>query len=96
MSGTPFVGLDSTVTFGSGSPPSNLNGITGISFSGDKVSMEKTTDMKTPNGTDTFIASTDDPGTCDIKCWNLPEKFHHRLQSEDQWCVHRHILSMGG
>src|ERR1700752_5183857 len=68
----PFVGLDSIVTFGSGSPPANLNGITGISFSGDKVAMEKTTDMKTPNGTDTFIASTDDPGTCDIKCWNLP------------------------
>jgi hypothetical protein len=72
MSGTPFVGLDSTVTFGSGSPPSTLDGITGITFSGDKVAMEKTTDMKTVNGTDTFIASTDDPGACDVKCWNLP------------------------
>ena len=68
----PFVGLDSHVTFGAGSPPYDLKGITGISFSGDKVAMEKTTDMQTPNGTDTFIASTDDPGTCDIKCWNLP------------------------
>ena len=68
----PFVGLDSKVVFGAGSPPYDLQGITGITFSGDKVSMEKTTDMQTPNGTDTFIASTDDPGTCDVKCWNLP------------------------
>jgi hypothetical protein len=69
----PFVGFGSSVVFGSGSPPSEtLNGVTAISFSGDKVATEKTTDMTTPNGTDTFIASTDDPGSCDVKCWTLP------------------------
>jgi hypothetical protein len=68
----PFVGLDSVVQFGNDSPPTTLNGVTGITFSGDKVATEKTTDMQTPNGTDTFIASTDDPGSCDIKCWTLP------------------------
>lgn len=68
----PFVGYGLSVTFGSGSPPTDLAGITGVTFSGDKVATEKTTNMATPNGTDTFIASTDDPGTCDIKCWLLP------------------------
>ncbi len=68
----PFVGLGTTVDFGSGSPPTSLAGVTGVTFSGDKVAMEKTTNMLTPEGTDTFIASTDDPGTCDIKCWTYP------------------------
>lgn len=72
MSTTPFVGLDTVVTFGAGSPPTTLDGVTGVTFSGDKVATEKTTTMQTPNGTDTFIGSTDDPGTCDIKCWKYP------------------------
>ncbi|MGB8990070.1 MAG: hypothetical protein WCC37_25965 [Candidatus Sulfotelmatobacter sp.] len=69
----PFVGYGLAVEFGTGSPPADtLNGVTAVTFSGDKVATEKTTTMSTSNGTDTFIASTDDPGSVDIKCWLLP------------------------
>jgi hypothetical protein len=69
----PFVGYGLSVEFGAGSPPAGtLLGVTAVTFSGDKVTTEKTTTMSTTNGTDTFIASTDDPGSVDIKCNLLP------------------------
>jgi hypothetical protein len=49
-----------------------LAGVTSIAISGDKVATEKTTTMATVNGVDTFIGSTQDPGTADVKGWFLP------------------------
>jgi Lambda phage tail tube protein, TTP len=71
----PIVGLGTTVEFASvGSPASftTLVGVSDVKFSGDKVATEKTTNMLTPNGVDTYIGSTQDPGTCDIKCFYEP------------------------
>jgi hypothetical protein len=38
-----------------------------FAVSGDKVEMQKTTTMATQNGVDTFIPSTQNPGTVDVK-----------------------------
>lgn len=71
----PIVGLGTTVEFATVSSPASFTTLVGVSdvkFSGDKVATEKTTNMLTTNGVDTFIGSTQDPGTCDVKCFYEP------------------------
>ena len=71
----PIVGLGTTVQFATVATPTVftvLNGVTSVSFSGDKVSTEKTTNMLTTSGVDTYIGGTQEPGTCDIKCLYSP------------------------
>lgn len=75
MGSTPIVGLGATFEFASVASPTTyttLTGVDDISFTGDKVQTEKTTDMATTDGVDTFISSTQDPGTCDVKGFFLP------------------------
>jgi hypothetical protein len=75
MSTTPVVGIGNTFEFATVASPTTfttLAGVNNIAFSGDKVSTEKTTTMGTVNGVDTFIGSTQDPGSCDIKGFFLP------------------------
>jgi hypothetical protein len=70
MPSIPYVGIGDSLEFASDGSPSTftvLNGVTSIAVSGDKVATEKTTTMASPNGVDTFIASTQDPGTLDVK-----------------------------
>jgi hypothetical protein len=67
---TPFVGLGTQLQFATVAAPTvftTLAGVQGVTFSGDKVSTDKTTNMQTPNGIDTYIAGTTEPGTCDVK-----------------------------
>jgi hypothetical protein len=74
MSG-PIVGINDSFEFATVASPSTfttLVGVDSISFSGDKVSTEKTTTMATTNGVDTFISSTQDPGSVDVKAFFLP------------------------
>jgi hypothetical protein len=49
-----------------------LNGVTSVSFSGDKTVMEKTTQLGSAGGADTFLATTTDFGTVDIKGFFQP------------------------
>jgi hypothetical protein len=67
---TPYTGLGDIFEYATVASPSTytpLNGVQSIARSGDKVAIEKTTTMATTNGVDTFISSTQDPGTFDIK-----------------------------
>jgi hypothetical protein len=69
------VGLGDSFEFATVASPTVytvLDGVQSISFSGDKVVMEKTTQMATPSGVDTFISATQDPGTVDVKCLYQP------------------------
>jgi hypothetical protein len=71
----PIVGIGDAFEFASVLTPATfttLAGVTSIAISGDKVATEKTTTMATVNGVDTFIGSTQDPGTADVKGWFLP------------------------
>jgi hypothetical protein len=71
----PIVGLGTTAEFASVLSPATfttLTGVQSVAFSGDKVSTEKTTNMLTANGVDTYISGTQEPGTCDIKCQYEP------------------------
>ena len=71
----PIVGIGDSFEFASVLTPATftaLAGVTSIAISGDKVATEKTTTMATVNGVDTFIGSTQDPGTADVKGWFLP------------------------
>jgi hypothetical protein len=71
----PFVGLGTTFEFESTGNPSILTvlaGVESVTFSGDKVSTDKTTTMLTTNGVDTYIGSTKEPGTVDIKGFYYP------------------------
>ncbi|MGA7830674.1 MAG: phage tail tube protein [Terracidiphilus sp.] len=71
----PIVGLGTTVMFATILSPTTfttLAGVTSVSFSGDKVSTEKTTNMLTTSGVDTYISGTQEPGTCDIKALYMP------------------------
>jgi len=71
----PIVGLGTTFEFASvGSPTvfTTLVGVNDVKFSGDKVSTVKTTNMLTASGVDTYISGTQDPGTCDVKCFYEP------------------------
>ena len=75
MSTTPIVGIGNTFEFATVASPTTfttLLGVTTISFSGDKVATDKTTTMATVNGVDTFVGSTQDPGSCDVKGFFLP------------------------
>lgn len=77
----PFVGLGTTVMFGIvgalTSPTQLLAGVTSASQSGDKVSTDKTTNMQSPSGIDTYIAGTQEPGSYDIKAQYLPADASH-------------------
>jgi hypothetical protein len=71
----PFVGLGTTVEFASVLSPSvytTLTGVTSAAHSGDKVSTEKTTNMLTTSGVDTYISGTQEPGSFDFKCFYEP------------------------
>lgn len=71
----PIVGIGDSFEFATVASPTTfttLAGVTSIAISGDKVATEKTTTMATVNGVDTFIGSTQDPGTCDVKGFFLP------------------------
>jgi hypothetical protein len=71
----PIVGLGTTVSYATVLSPTTftvLVGVNSIAFSGDKVSTEKTTNMLTTSGVDTYIAGTQEPGTLDVKCWYEP------------------------
>jgi len=73
--GNPIVGLGSQFEFATVLSPTTftvLAGVNSIAFSGDKTSTEKTTNMLSTNGVDTFIGGTTDMGTCDVKCYYLP------------------------
>lgn len=78
---TPFVGLGTTVQFGAvGSlvtPNTLLAGVTSAAKTGDKVSTDKTTNMQSPAGVDTYIAGTQEPGSYDIKTQYLPAETSH-------------------
>lgn len=72
---TPIVGITDTFQFATTNSPTTfttLAGVTDITFSGDKVTTNKTTTMATTNGVDTFIGSTQDPGSVDVKGFFLP------------------------
>jgi len=67
---TPIVGVGDSFEFATVASPSTytaLAGVQSIAISGDKVQTVKTTTMATSGGVDTFISSTQDPGTCDVK-----------------------------
>jgi hypothetical protein len=71
----PFVGLGSTVEFASVLAPTVFTTLTGVqsaAHSGDKVSTEKTTNMLTPGGVDTYISGTQEPGSFDFKATYEP------------------------
>jgi hypothetical protein len=69
----PFVGLGTVVGFGNvANSFTTLSGVTGVAFSGDKVSTDKTTNMLSTDGVDTYIPSTYEPGTLDVKCSYQP------------------------
>ena len=71
----PIVGIGDAFEFATVASPTTfttLAGVQSISFSGDKVQIEKTTTMATTNGVDTFIASTQDTGSVDVKCLYEP------------------------
>jgi hypothetical protein len=75
MPGTPIVGIGDSFEYATVASPTTfttMNGVTSAAISGDKVATEKTTTMATTNGVDTFMASTQDPGTCDVKGFFLP------------------------
>jgi hypothetical protein len=75
MSNTPVVGIGNTFEFATVASPTTfttLAGVMTITQSGDKVSTEKTTTMASPNGVDTFISSTQDPGSVDVKGFFYP------------------------
>lgn len=66
----PFVGLGTTVSYATVAAPTvftSLLGILSVAQSGDKVSTDKTTDMLTASGVDTYISGTKEPGTFDVK-----------------------------
>ena len=75
MTGNVIVGLGSIAAYATVASPNTfttINGVSSITFSGDKVSTEKTTNMLTTNGVDTYIGGTQEPGTCDIKAFYMP------------------------
>lgn len=71
----PFVGLGTVVEFASVLSPAiftTITDVTSVAFSGDKVSTEKTTNMLTTSGVDTYISGTQEPGSVDIKAFYVP------------------------
>lgn len=75
MTTTPIVGVGDSFEYATVASPTTfttLNGVNSCAISGDKVATEKTTTMASTSGVDTFIASTQDPGTADIKGFWYP------------------------
>ena len=75
MSTTPIVGIGDQFEFATTASPTvftTLSGVDSVALSGDKVSTNKTTTMATTDGVDTFIASTQNPGSCAVKGFFLP------------------------
>jgi hypothetical protein len=71
----PIVGLGTVVEFATVLSPAIFTSITDVEdvkFSGDKTSISKTTNMLSTNGVDTKLSGTQDPGTCDVKCFYVP------------------------
>jgi hypothetical protein len=71
----PYVGVGNALEFASVASPATyttLVGVDSIAISSDKVTISKTTTMASPNGVDTKIASTQDPGMCDVKGFWMP------------------------
>src|SRR5882672_10540681 len=72
---SPTAGLTTAFQYATVASPTTFTtvvGVQSITFSGDKVQTEKTTDMLTTSGVDTFIGTTQDPGSCDLKCLYEP------------------------
>jgi hypothetical protein len=72
---TPTTGIGDSFEFATVASPTTfttLAGVDSFAISGDKVATEKTTVMATVNGVDTFISSTQDPGSVDVKAFFLP------------------------
>jgi Lambda phage tail tube protein, TTP len=70
-----IIGIGDSFQFASVASPTvftTLAGVNSIAIAADKVATEKTTTMATVNGVDTFIGSTQDPGTVDVKGFFLP------------------------
>jgi hypothetical protein len=67
----PIIGYTNQFEFATVASPTTftaLAGVNAISLSGDKVASEKTTVMSaTSTGVDSFVPSTQDPGSCDVK-----------------------------
>jgi len=75
MSVLPDVGLGDAFSYATVAVPGTytvLAGVDSFAFSGDKVQVEKTTTMATTGGVDTFMGSTQDPGSLDVKAFFLP------------------------
>jgi hypothetical protein len=73
--GLPFVGLGTQIEFDSIANPSvftSLMQVESVTFTGDKVATDKTTNMLSTNGVDTYLGATKEPGSCDVKCWYAP------------------------
>jgi hypothetical protein len=71
----PIVGVGAAFQFATVASPTTfttLAGVDSITFSGDKVQVEKTTTMATSGGVDTYISSTQEPGSCDVKAFFEP------------------------
>jgi hypothetical protein len=72
---TPITGIGDSFEFATVASPTTfttLAGVDSIAFSGDKVTVDKTTVMATAGGVDTYISSTQDPGGLDVKGFFLP------------------------
>jgi|SRR5882672_9329991 len=75
MPGAIITGVGAAFQFASVASPTTFTTLTGVddvNFSSDKVHTEKTTTMASATGTDTFISSTQDPGSCDVKAFFEP------------------------
>lgn len=71
----PIIGIGASFEFATALSPTTfvtLAGVSSITFSGDKVASEKTTTMATTSGVDTYIPTTQDPGSLDVKGFFLP------------------------
>jgi hypothetical protein len=72
---TPIVGVGVVFEFATVASPTiftALNGVDSITFSGDKIATEKTTNMASAGGVDTYITSTQEPGSADVKAFWYP------------------------
>lgn len=75
MGSTAFIGLGTIVEFASVAVPTTftqLNGCTEASFSGGKVATEKTTNLNSTSGYETYTAGPLEGGSMSAKCQHLP------------------------
>ena len=71
----PFIGIGSAVEFASVAAPTTyttLNGVVSANKTGGKVATDKTTNMQSTSGADTYAAGSEEPGTYDVKAQWLP------------------------